>query len=237
MAAAAATIAKTTVSIDQTIEFQNNSQIPDGTTASITGATALTKPTRLAATADFDVIGLGSFDMIADDQLIYLRGSIVEEAVGAGKWLLVDINSDDPRAAGFKGLATGQNDSSLLLYFLYGAQEPIQALPDETLGGQPMRRFSMPVDLEAAVAAAPAAARKSLEANLSALKSGGLSTSVQGDVWIGADALVHRVDYEYTLNAGSGGGTMLVTCVFTDFGAPLDLGIPAGADVVALEDL
>jgi hypothetical protein len=157
--------------------------------------------------------------------------------VGAGKWLLVDLRSDDPRAAGFKDLASGQNDSSLLLYFLYGAQEPVTALPDEALGGQPMRRFSMPVDLDAAIAAAPVEARESLEANVEALTTGGLSTTVQGDVWIGADGLVHRVDYEYTLGAASGGGTMLVTCVFTEFGAPLDLGVPADADVVALEDL
>jgi hypothetical protein len=235
-AAADATIAKETVSVDQTIEFTGNTQIPDGTTARLTGSTAFTKPTQLAATADFSALGVGQFDMIVDDELVYVNGSIVEPLVG-DKWLRVDITSDDPRAAGFASLATGQNDSSLLLYFLYGASDPVQALPDETIDGQAMHRLSMSVDLDVAVEQAPANAREALQANVAGLESEGMDTTVQADVWIGDDGLIHRVQYEYTLGSANGGGNLLTRCDFADFGEPLDLGIPADADVVDLEDV
>jgi hypothetical protein len=235
--AAEASIAKKTAGIVQTIQFNGNATVPDGTKGTLTGVTAFTQPMQLAATADFAALGVGAFDMIVNDQLIYMKGTLVEPLAGAGKWLLVDLTSDDPRAASFKSLATGQNDASLLLYFLYGGQDPVMVRPDATLDGQPMRHFSMAVDIDAAATTAPAEARERLAANAAALKAGGMDTTVQAEVWIGADGLVHRVDYTYTVGAAIGGGTLLVSCLFSKYGEPLDLGIPAEADVVNLEDV
>jgi hypothetical protein len=235
-AAADATIAEGTVKLVQTVEFNGSSTIPDGTMATLDGATAFGKPTKLRASADFAALGAGQFDLIVDDQLLYMRGGIVEPLVGARKWLRVDLESDDPRAAGFKSLTTGQNDSSLLLYFLYGATDPVASLPDEDLNGQPIRRYSMPVDLQLALEQAPDEVASSLQANVASLEGQGAGTTLDAEVWIGPDALVHRVDYVYTLGATGGGGTMHVTCVFSDFGATLDLGIPDDADIVRLED-
>lgn len=237
VAAAGATIAKGTAVIAQTIEFNGNSSVPDGTKASLTGATAFTKPTQLAATADFSALGVGEFDMIVDNELVYIRGKLVEPLAGVGKWLLVDITSADPRAAGFADISSGQNDASLLLYLLYGGTEPVAALPDQAIDGQQMKHLSLAVDIEAAVTKAPAEARTALEANVASLKTGGMATTVAAEVWIGADGLVHRVDYTYTVGANGGGGTLLVSCAFSDFGEPLDLGIPADTDIVKLEDV
>ncbi len=175
--------------------------------------------------------------MIVDDNLVYLKGQLVETLTGAGKWLLVDITSTDPRAAGFKSIATGQNDSSLLLYFLYGGKDPVAKLPDATLDGQPMHHYTLLVDAEAAAAAAPAEARDRIATNVAALKSGGMDTVLQAEVWVGADGLLHRIDYVYTLGASAGGGKLVVSCVFSKLGEPLDLGIPADAEIVKLDDL
>lgn len=237
IAAADATIAKKTSAIEQTVTFNGNSQVPTGTSASIIGATAFTEPMQLMAAADFSALGIGTFDMTVDGNLIYLKGKLVEKLTGAGKWLLVDVTSTDPRAAGFKSVASGQNDSSLLLYFVYGGEDPVAVLPDETIDGQVMRHYSLKVDVDAAAMKAPEVARERLATNAAALKAGGMQGLIQGEVWVGTDGLVHRLDYTYTPGAASGGGTMLVKCLFTKLGEPLDLGIPADKDIVKLEDV
>ncbi len=236
-AAAAATIAENTVTYEQTAEFNGSAVIRDGTTFSATGATSFGEPRQMTIRGDFTDLGLGKLRMILDGDLLYMRGAVVETLVDPGQWLLVDLSSDDPRAVPFLSLTSGQNDSSLTMYFLYGATGPVEVLPDDTIHGQTATRYRTAVDLDLAAEQVPEEARESLLDNIAALRTGGVERTLEADVWIGEDGLIHRVDYLYTVGRVAGGGTMDVTNVFDDFGAPLDLGIPDDEDVVNLEDL
>ena len=76
-----------------------------------------------------------------------------------------------------------------------------------------------------------------LAQNLAEIKQGGVEPVLQGDVWIDANDLVHRVSLAYDLGEMAGGGTMTVTFDFRQHGEPLDLGIPAPEETVDLATL
>jgi hypothetical protein len=235
--AADQTLATKTVSYDQTVEFNGSSQIPNGTSISATGATSLGPPRQMTIDGDFSALNVGRVRMILDDTLLYLRGEFVEELIDPGQWLLVDLASDDPAVVPFLSLTSGQNDSSLTLYFLYGAEAPVEEVGDETINGIATTHYRTTVDLNKAVDEAPEAATESLLDNIAGLRTGGVEQVLDADVWIGDDGLVHRVDYEYTVGRAGGGGTMDVSNELSDFGDPLELGIPDEEDVVNIEDL
>jgi len=236
--AALATIDNETVSIDFNLAFNGNSTIADGEAFSGSGAAAFTEPRRLVMTADFTTLGLGEVRMIADDTDLYLRGTFLERLhVKRGKWLLVDLTSSDPRVVPFLGITTGQNDSSLVMYYLFGVKAPIGRLADEVVGGETLDHFQTVVDLDLAAEQAPEAARENLLDNIAGLRSGGVEREVQTEIWIGPDGLVRQVEYTYSVGRVAGGGTITAHYAFDAYGEPIELGIPRAADVVRLETL
>lgn len=185
---------------------------------------------------DYGDLGLGNLRFILDEDLLYLRGDVIDRVAGRGNWLLVDLASDDPRAVPFLGVTSGQNDASLVMYFLYGATSPVTVATGGTINGVSTTHYTLDLDLELAAERAPAAGREPLLDNIAALRSGGVDRTLGADIWVGTDGLVHRVDNEYTAGRVAGGGTIDVSYTFSDFGVPLVLGIPDEADIVRLED-
>ena len=58
--------------------------------------------------------------VILDGTLIYLRGRVLDPYIVDGTWMLVDLPSEDSQAEPFKALASGHNDASMALFYLYG---------------------------------------------------------------------------------------------------------------------
>ena len=236
--AALDTIETENVSILFDLVFNGNITVTEGARVHGDGAAAFGRPMRMVLAADYGALGLGELEIIVNDTLLYLKGDVLEALnLKTGKWLLVDLESNDPRAVPFKGITTGQNEMSLVMYYLFGAESPIETLAPQKVGGVVSQHYGMSIDLDLAVEIAPETSRENLKDNVAALRTGGVNRTVAGEVWIDPDGLVRRVTYIYTVGAVSGGGTMHVTYTFSDFGDPLDLSIPAKANIVALEDL
>jgi hypothetical protein len=237
VAAAEATLAEGTARVDQRLEFQGSGVIPDDTSATTVGQASFGKPRQMRLATDLTELGQGPIDMIVDDNLVYMRGTAFEQLAGEGKWLLVDLESDNPAAAPFKSLATGQNDVGIALVYLYGVTDATDTGDEQEIRGVNTRRYEGTADLEAAAEAAPEEFAEPLQDAIASLRVGGIEHEVETVVWIGDDGLVHRVRYVYALGPSQGGGHMETEIDFSDFGAPVELDVPPDEDVVNVEDV
>jgi len=235
--AATSTIAAKSVGFDASLTYAGNVAIPDGTTVTTTGGLSFGVQPQVLATTDASALGLGITHVIIDDQQLYIAGSVLTSRLKAGQWLVVDLQSRDPRAIPFLQVTKGQNDSALVLYDLFGAQAPIAYVASEDIDAVTTDHFQFNVDLEAAPSVVPDGVRDHLLDAIAALRAAGIARTLDGQVWAGPDGLVHRVTYTYTLGPVVGGGHITVTYTLRDFGRPLVLGIPNASDLVHLEDL
>jgi hypothetical protein len=236
IAAADATIAQGTVRIDQTLDINGSTVIPNGTSASASGQASFGIPRQMVLSGDFTDFGVGEVDMIIDDSLIYMTGPVFEEMAGEGKWLLVDLESDDPRVAPFKSLATGQNDVGIAIVYLYGMTGAVTERKGVELDGVPMTLYEGTSDLEAARDNIPEQFSEAFEIAVASLLVAGIQREIDTQVWVGDDGLVHRVRYVYALGPTQGGGSMETVMDFSDFGASMDLGIPSDDVIVPIEE-
>ncbi len=237
LVAVEATLDEETVRVDQELEFVGMATIPNGTTASARGQASLGPPSRMRLEADFGGLGLGRLVMIRDESLVYMRGKVFDSLAGRGRWLVVDLDSNHPAALEFRSIASGQNDVSMALYYLYGAPDEVETGPGEVIGGQATTRYEMELDLEAARDSIPSDRAEALEDVIATLRVGGVERQLDGVVWVGEDGLVHRVRYEYRITQRAGGGRMVTVIDFDEFGAPMDLRLPRDRDVVSIEDV
>lgn len=235
--AADKTIAKRTVKFEQTVEFVDNAVVPAGTSLSASGASSFDLPRKMSINGDFSDLGMGRLRMIVDGDLLYMKGQFTEKLVKKGKWLLVDLASDDPRVIPFMSLTTGQNDTSLVLYFLYGATSPARVATGQTIHGIAATKYAVDLDLELAADLAPASVREAMLTNIAGLRTQGVDRTVHTEVWVGEDGLVHEVDDTYVVGRVGGGGTLDVFYRFSDFGDEIVLGLPHDEDVVDLLDV
>jgi hypothetical protein len=236
LAAVDATVEQGTVRIEQTIEFEGSSVIPDSS-ASGAGQATFSAPRQMTLTADFAALGLDEMEMIRDGSLVYMRGAAFDDLIASDQWLLVDLESEDPAAAPFMSLASGENDISMAVYYLYGVTGPVAISDGDTIAGQAARHYEAEVDLEAARERIPEDHSDALEDLIANLRVAGIERQIAAEAWVGEDGLIHRLRYVYELGRAQGGGSMSTTLDLHDFGAPMELGIPAEADVVRIEDL
>jgi hypothetical protein len=242
-AAVETTAATESVSLDMTVEFQGSSTVPEGTTIGMTGRSTLGDPRVAELHADFQALGVGDIEMLIDDQHLYMRGGAFDELLGSigqkpkPEWLFVDLSSSDPSVGQFRSLSTGQNDASLLLYFLLGATGEVSEVGNEEVGGVATTHYSLTADLQKALDEAPAEVQAPLEENVGALEASGIETRLEAEVWIDDEQLIRRAAYVYELSDASGGGQILTTVSFSDFAEPVELDIPARADVIDVTEL
>jgi hypothetical protein len=235
--AVAATIATGTVRTAFEIAFDGSSAIPEGTTFSGHGQTAFGLERQMRLLMDMTAFELGKVEVIVDDQVVYARGLPFGDAVPADTWVVADLTSENPVAVSLRELASGNNDASLLLYYLLGATAPATDLGEETISGVPTTHMAATVDLDRALQLVPEEMRETLATNIADVRAGGVEPVLGAQAWIDADDLVHRVTFDYTLGEAMGGGTMTVTFDLSEHGLPLDLGIPAPDETISIDDL
>jgi hypothetical protein len=232
-----ATVGSGTVRTSFSLAFGGGGTVPDGTTVSGTGQTNFGLDRQQQLSMDMSAFGIGMFDLIIDGDTVYVKGLPFGTDVPADTWITADLTSDDPNVAALRSLASGNNDASLLLYYLLGAPGPAELVGEETIDDVATRHLRTSLDLDRALALVPADIRDTLAQNLAEVKQGGVEPVLEGDVWIDADDLVHRISLAYDLGELAGGGTMTVTFDFRQHGEPLDLGVPAHEDTVDLATL
>jgi hypothetical protein len=236
--AALASVEEGTVRIDQTAEFNGSTVIPDGTAISAVGQAAFGKPRQMRLVGDFTALEIGEVELILDDTVMYMRGEFVAQlGVEDGQWVRVDLESNHPAAASFGGLTTGSNDVSLAVFYLLGATGDVDVEEGDVIRGETTRHYEAEVDLEAARELVPEDSAESLEDNIAALRVGGIDRTFQAEAWVGEDGLVLRTRYVLKLGRAQGGGEVEQVYDFSDYGEPMELGIPDAADIVDIEDL
>jgi len=233
--AALATVDDGTVRLLYEVGFLDSTLIPDGPFLSGRGQASFGEPRQARLSAEFSGVEFGDWEMIIDDRLLYMRGRVVAQVVPDDTWLLVDLDSDHRSVPDFAEIASGQNDSSLALLYLLGATGDVRVADGGTIGGAPTDQYRLSIDLDAARDRVGVQFAEALGANIDALATSGIDRTLQADVWLG-DGRVVRARYEFVLGRGQGGGRMISSYDFSDFGTPLELDIPTGDDVIRLED-
>jgi hypothetical protein len=232
-----ATVGAGTVRTMFSVVFDGGGMVPDGTSISGSGQTSFGPERHQRLSLDMTAFDIGEFELIVDGDRLYARGLPFGDSVPADKWLAADLTDDDPVSTSLRALASGNNDASLLLYYLLGAAGPAELVAEEDVDGVPTRHVRTSLDLDRALALAPAEVKDTLAANLADVRAGGVEPVLEADAWIDEQDLVQRIVLAYTLGTGMGGGTMTVTFDFREHGAPLDLGIPAPEDTVEASTL
>ena len=224
-----------------TVEFNDSSSVPDGTTIAMTGSSTFGDPRRAELSADFESLGVGRIEMLIDEDQVYIRGGVFDDLLsqlpGKREWLFVDLSSSDPAVDQFRSLSTGQNNASLLLYFLLGGSGQVRELGSEEVDGVSTTHYALTADLHRVLAEAPADVADSLQANIEELEAGGVQTKLDADVWVDDERLIRRVGYVYRLSDVGGGGQMTATVTFSGFGEPIEFEVPDPNQVAPVTQL
>ncbi len=234
--AALASVDDGTVRLVYTVAFEGANTVPDGVFLTGRGQTSFEEPRRAYLSAHLLNESFGDWEMILDDRALYLKGEVVAQLVPAERWLLVDLDSSHRLVSQFAALASGQNDTSLALFYILGATDDVQVGAGEAIDGVDTTRYRMAIDLATIEDRLPAGSTVELDDNIAALEASGISPEIEAEVWVGSTGRVLRTRYVYTLGPGEGGGQLIGTYGFSDFGAEMELGTPTGDDVIRLED-
>lgn len=236
--AALATVATGSSSLLFSIEFNGSTKIPEGTSIKASGSTNFGSSREQTLSMDMDDLGLGVLEYQATGSDLYMRGDMIKALTkDASTWLHVDLASKSEASAQFSALVSGENDASLIVYYLLGAKGDIRALGSETLDGVSTDRLGVELDLYLALADVPAEAKDALVANIAEQQANGIKDNLPAEVWIGDDGLVRRVSYTYQLTSQAGGGAMTAVVDLGEFGVPVKVHVPAESDVVHLDDI
>jgi len=237
-AAAEGTLAEGTVHINKHVQFQGSVDTDD--VSAFNGLVGLGPTPKLHGVVmvgdPYADPGAVHLDVTVDDTVIYVRGRTIDPLVGEDRWLVIDTASQDPRAGQYAALFSGLNDPSMALYYLLGVTS-IVGVSDDIVHEMPAHRYTVDIDLQAAVDAMPQHGRERLRAHLAALRAVGMETDLQAEVWVPADGMVHQVDYVQGFKGEAGGGRIRSSFDMFDFGVRFDVDPPAKEHVTALEDV
>jgi hypothetical protein len=241
VAAVETTAATGSVALDMTLEFNDSSSVPDGTTIDMTGSSTLGDPRRAELSADFEALGVGRIEMLIEEDQVYMRGGVFDDLLSKlpakREWLFVDLSSSDPAVDQFRSLSTGQNNASHLLYFLLGSPGQVREVGTEEVDGVSTTHYALTADLDRALAEAPAEVADSLRANIEELEAGGVQTKLDADVWVDDERLIRQVGYVYRLSDSGGGGQMTATVTLSGFGEPIEFDVPDPNQVAPVTQL
>ena len=224
-------------SIDFGVGFRGSSLAGDGDLAS--GGGNFIAMTPLVGTMEMDMraAGLGRMELVIDGPVIYMRGGSFKSWAPNGEWIRIDTTSDHPNAQLFTDALAQSSDPWASLSLLLGATGPAETLPATTLDGIEVRHLRFTVDLDLSVERAPASQRDALLIQVADLRSQGIPSEFQADVWVDADDQIRRAQYEFAMPPLAGGGFMVLWYEFSDFGLEFELPNIRKRDIVDIEDV
>jgi hypothetical protein len=230
--AAARTAEETTLTFEMAVDVRGG---PGGRRRFVgDGQLAAGIPTRGWMHFDLTSQDAGTMDMLFDGLRAYLRADAFDRAIGEGKWILLDLASEDPRLAEYLELSSSSEDVGLSFRFLTGAGDDIRVVGREPIHDVPTTRYAFTVDMEAVLADSSAGERAGVESYIERMRARGLSTVFPAEGWVDAENLVRRVRYVW---ADQRGIETTVTMDLVAFGEPVQLDLPDEADTIPFEDL
>ena len=234
--AALASVDEGTVRLVYSVEFEGANTVPDGVFLTGRGQTSFGEPRQAYLSSDLRNESFGDWEMWLDERELYLKGDVVRALVPADRWLLVNLDSNHRLVSQFASLASGQNDTSLALFYVLGASDDVQTGEGESIDGSDTTRYVLDIDLATVAERAPAESAQAIEDNLAALEASGISPVIQAEVWVGTAGRILRTRYVYTLGDAEGGGHLIGTYTFGAYGAAMDVATPPDAEVIPLEE-
>jgi hypothetical protein len=223
--------------IEFEIAFEDSNLIADGTFMSGKGQLSFAAKRQMVMSMDMPTVGLGSMDFLLDDRILFVRGTAFVSVTGDPEtWLRINLDSDHPLAKQMGSSISGQNDSSLMVYYLYGLTGDISHEGRERVGGVVADHYAARLDLETALDESPDEVYELLAENIDLMMASDVDSEIGADVWIGEDGLVYRIGYTFDLGIRMGGGQMEAEMTFSDFGAPLEIDVPRRSEFVDVED-
>jgi hypothetical protein len=172
-----------------------------------------------------EFIELGGLSVIFDGNDAYLGGDGFEDLVPAGSLIYINMDSPPPALADLATEFMIGNDAALALYWLLGADGPMEVVGHEDVGGVDTVHVRIPIDLELVEAQVPSTLLTVYTENLAEMRASGADID-HGEAWIDGDGMIRRAAYE--MQAGTPAQPLVLSIVyeFSDFGAPIDLPIP-----------
>jgi len=197
---------------------------------------------ELAAGTDEELpLGIDEpWELVGDGSTMYLRAPVFQ-MLGVDGWLSM-TPEDMGATAGSMGLGSGSFDFTQTLESLRGVTgEPEVVGEDEEVRGVPTTHYRATMDLEEALAQAPAEQRERLEAAFEQIGSSGElgDADVPVDVWIDEDDLPRRVRVEMDsmfAALGLGDGAMTMTMEYFDYGDDVSIEVPPADEVTPLSE-
>lgn len=177
-------------------------------------------------------------EIVTDRFVVYIRSPQLQGLSGAKKWLKFDL-AELGKEAGidFSALTQSGQDPTQALHQLKAASGDIEKVGEEDVRGVSTTRYRATIDLRRYPELVPAADRAAARASTEQIiKLGGVST-VPVDVWIDSDDIVRRVKQDLKVPIEGGLTIMRQQFEFYDFGAEVDVELPAEDEVVDVTEL
>jgi hypothetical protein len=204
-----------------------------GTSATtVTGAGAFDFAARKGSMS-VSVPSIGSLEVVVDAQVVYekLPPSLVP-ALGGKGWIKIDLATiGKVGGVDLTSLSSLQSsDPTQALGFLRGASADITQVGKETIRGAQVTHYRTTIDLNKAVANAPASSRAGLESVFKLYAN----PSLPADVWIDNDGRLRKLAYTATVAAQGRSTTVATTYELYDFGTSVRASPPPADQVTDL---
>jgi len=165
----------------------------------------------------------GTIRQIITKKALYMGGI---PGLPEGKWVKVSIDQLD--VSGGSGLTS--NDPSAVLEMVRGASDDVTEVGEETVRGEKTTHYRGTLDIDKAVANAPAETRDQVKQYL---KQAG-TRSVPFDLFVDDEGRLRKLVQQLEFDAPGGSGTvaMDLTLELFDYGVKVNVKEPAAADVI-----
>jgi len=179
------------------------------------------------------------WEMVAEGSTFYMRAPMFE-MLGVQGWLEVspeDLGTSEEAM----GLGTGAYDFTKSLESLRGVVGEPEVIGEEEVRGVATTHYAATMDLEEALAQAPAEQREALEAQLDQLGGSGEvgEAEIPVDIWIDGDDLPRRMRMDMgSMFAGLGLGdaSMTMTMELFGYGDPVEIVVPSPDEVTPFSE-
>jgi hypothetical protein len=168
-------------------------------------------------------LGSGTIRQIITKKALYMGGI---PGLPEGKWVKVSLDKLD--VSGGSGLTS--NDPSAVLEMVRGASDDVTEVGEETVRGEKTTHYRGTLDLDKAVASAPAETRDQVKQYLE--QAG--TKSVPFDLYIDDEGRLRKMVQQFEFEAPGGSETvaMDLTLEMFDYGVKVNIKEPAAADVI-----
>lgn len=175
-------------------------------------------------------------EIVIDGATAFLRMPMLDAISGTSGWL--SATGEELAAGGSAfGLTEGSTDPSQIVELLRGTGDDLTEEGREDVRGVATTHYSVLVDLAQAFESVPAEQRSVLEAQIEGFDIA--AEQIPVDVWVDDEGLVRRfkLDLSELVGAVAAGDSAVMTIEMFDYGADIDIEVPALEDTTPLADV